>query len=138
MKTLAKIILASSLMTLAACSGKGSGESRIHNIPTDEDDNPSLHVNDDEEVIPSETPSDEDGPKGNVIACRDMSGAYCAETTDMSLKSECSAEDGEQLLDKCPSGGTKCNLDIPDVTFYVYNGLVDCKTLEAFMNADWD
>jgi hypothetical protein len=138
MKTLAKIILASSLITLAACSGKGSGDSRIHSIPSDEDENPASQVIDDEDVIPSETPSGEDGPKGNVIACRDMSGAYCAETTDMSLKSECDEEDGEMLLDKCPSGGTKCNLDIPDVTFYVYNGLVDCKTLEAFMNADWE
>lgn len=138
MKTLAKIILASSLITLAACSGKGSGDSRIHSIPSDEDENQAPQVIDDEEGIPSETPSGEDGPKGNVFACRDMSGAYCAETTDMSLKSECDEEDGEKLLDKCPSGGTKCNLDIPDVTFYVYNGLVDCKTLEAFMNADWE
>ena len=110
MKTLAKIILASSLITLAACSGKGSGESRIHNIPSDEDENPAPQVIDDEEVIPSETPSGEDGPKGNVIACRDMSGAYCAETTDMSLKSECNAENDGQLIDKCPSGGKKCDI----------------------------
>ena len=98
MKTLAKIILASSLITLAACSGKGSGESRIHNIPSDEDENPAPQVIDDEEVIPSETPSGEDGPKGNVFACRDMSGAYCAETTDMSLKSECDPDDGEKNM----------------------------------------
>ena len=51
MKTLAKIILASSLITLAACSGKGSGESRIHNIPSDEDENPAPQVIDDEEVF---------------------------------------------------------------------------------------
>ena len=143
MKTLAKIILASSLMTLAACSGKGSGESRIHNIPSDEDENPAPQVIDDEDVVPSvdpsdENPSKEEGPKSDIVACKDISGAFCAESTDKSMKNECDPDDGEMLLDKCPSGGTKCNLDIPDVTFYVYNGLVDCKTLEAFMNADWD
>jgi hypothetical protein len=127
MKSVAKIILGFSLLALAACSGKGSGESRINNVDNDGNDSPS--------VIDDDTPA---GPTGNIIACKDVSGAFCAETTDMSLKSECDPDDGEMLLDKCPSGGTKCNLDIPDVTFYVYNGLVDCKTLEAFMNADWD
>jgi hypothetical protein len=146
MKTLAKIILASSLMTLAACSGKGSGESRIHGIQTDEGDDPIPTVIDDEGLTPELIPSEEgpgvsegdEGPKGSVIACTDISGAYCAETSDMSLKSECDPDDGETLLDKCPAGGKKCDINVKGITFYVYNGLVECSTLEMFANADWD
>ena len=140
MKTLAKIILASSLITLAACSGKGSGESRIHNIPSDEGDEPNPAViNDEEGVNPSETPAGEEGGStGNIVACQDESGAFCAETTDLSLKSECTADQGGKLVSKCPSGGKKCNIDIPNVTYYAYEGLVDCKTLEEMMNGDWE
>ena len=138
MKTLAKIILASSLMTLAACSGKGSGESRIHNIPSDEDETPIPQVIDDEDETPSEDPSKEDGPKSNIVACKDQSGAYCAETTDLSLKSRCNAANGGQLVDKCPSGGTKCDFGVDGMSFYVYNELVDCSTLEMLETEDWE
>ncbi|WP_163439061.1 hypothetical protein [Fibrobacter succinogenes] len=123
MKTLAKIILASSLMTLAACSGKGSGESRIHDIPSDDVDNPTPHVID-----------DEGNSSSGLFACTDASGYYCAETTDQSYKSECDVTEGEQLLDKCPSGGVKCDIPIPNVTFYVYEGSeMTCDMLKLLM-----
>ena len=141
MKTLAKIILASSLMTLAACSGKGSGESRIHGIQTDEGDDPIPTVIDDEDVVPSvepsdETPSKEEGAKGNMFACQDESGAFCGESTDMSLKSDCNAASGGTLMDKCPAGGKKCDFKYEGITFYAYG--ITCSDLEMMMTSEWD
>lgn len=139
MKTLAKIILASSLMTLAACSGKGSGESRIHGIQTDEGDDPIPTVIDDEGVTPSETPAGEEGGEtSDIIACLDESGAFCAETSDQSLKSHCTSEEEGKLISKCPSGGKKCDVGIEGYTFYTYEGLIDCKTLKEMMTGDWE
>ena len=138
MKTLAKIILASSLITLAACSGKGSGESRIHSIQTDEGDDPIPTYTEDESSDPGVSPSEEGGASGNIVACLDESSAFCAETSDKSLKEQCTAEEGGKLVSQCPSGGKKCDVGIDGYTFYAYNGLVDCKTLKEMMTGDWE
>ena len=127
MKSVAKIILGFSLLALAACSGKGSGESRINNVDNDGNDSPS--------VIDDDTPA---GPTGNIIACKDVSGAFCAETTDMSLKSECNAENDGILTDKCPAGGKKCDIGDKSTTFYVYQGEMTCEMLIQFMSMDAD
>lgn len=127
MKPVAKIVLGISLLALAACSGKGSGGSRINNIDNDIEDSGSPAVNDD---------GNNQGQTGGLIACIDESGSYCAETTDMSLKAQCDPSSGEQLLDKCPAGGTKCNLTgIPvKATFYVYENQMNCEMLQQFMS----
>ena len=126
MKSFAKIILGFSLIALAACSGKGEGGSRINNPDNEGTDSPTPSVIEDDD-----TPA---GPAGNIIACKDLSGAYCAETTDMSLKSECNAENDGQLIDKCPSGGKKCDIGDKSTTFYVYEGEMTCEMLQMFMS----
>ena len=131
MKPVAKIILGFSLIALAACSGKGSGESRINNIDNDVEDSGSPAVINGD---------DNQGLTGNTIACIDESESYCAETTDMSLKSQCDPSDGDKLLDKCPAGGTKCNITgLPvKATFYAYEGKMTCEMLQQFMNGSDD
>lgn len=127
MKSVAKIFLGFSLIALAACSGKGEGGSRINNIDNDGNDSPTPSVIDDDD-----TPA---GPTGSIIACTDALGSYCAETTDMSLKSECDESNGDKLLDKCPAGGKKCNISgAQNITFYVYEGQMTCEMLQLFMS----
>jgi hypothetical protein len=126
MKSVAKIILGFSLLALAACSGKGSGESRINNVDNDGNDSPSVIENED-------TPA---GSSGSIVACKHTSGAFCAETTDKSIKSECNEENEGILLDKCPAGGKKCDIGDKSTTFYVYQGEMTCEMLIQFMSMD--
>lgn len=133
MKAIAKIFLGTSLIALAACSGKGEGGSRIHDLY--EENNQHEPATDPSEINEEEGPA---GPAGDKIACSDKEGFFCIETTDKSLKPQC-APMGGQIVDKCPAGGTKCSFaGMPAGTdFFAYNA--SCSDLETLLYGDdWE
>ena len=128
MKSVAKIILGFSLITLVACSGKGSGESRIHIVNPDEDDSPAV-IDDDENH----------GSKSDKAACSFENGVYCAEAAS-SMKSECTSRGGK-VIDECPASHEQCNFTqegFEGVTFFVNPDLTTCETIQMMLSMDED
>ena len=134
MKSVAKIILGFSLLALVACSGKGSGESRIHNVGPDEKETDSPAVIDDDENHGST-------PAADTVACSFESGAFCAETAgNAELKAQCSSHGGK-VVDKCPEKSKKCNITeegFEGFTFYINSDLMTCETLEMYLSMEDD
>lgn len=128
MKSVAKIILGFGLLALAACSGKGSVESRIHSVDNDVDNpgSPAIIEDDDHHSTPA-----------NGKACVEEDGAYCLVTANESLMSQCGNMIDGTIADKCPSNAsTKCDIDGPDgVSYYVDSKEMTCDMLESFLGS---
>jgi hypothetical protein len=128
MKSVAKIILGFGLLALAACSGKGSVESRIHSVDNDVDNpgSPAIIEDDDHHSTPV-----------NGKACVEEDGAYCLVTANESLISQCGTMIDGTIADKCPSNAsTQCDIDGPDgVSYYVDSKEMTCDMLESFLGS---
>lgn len=128
MKSVAKIILGFGLLVLAACSGKGSVESRIHSVDNDVDNPGSPAIIEDDEN--HNTPA-------NSKACVEEDGVFCLVSADEALVSLCGTMIEGSIANKCPANAsTKCEIDGPEgVSYYVDSKEMTCDMLESFLSS---
>jgi hypothetical protein len=64
-----------------------------------------------------------------------MKAGVCSEGP-AALASECSAEEGEELLDACPAGGEVCDIGEDGITMYFYaDAAMSCDDYKAMIAA---
>ena len=72
-------------------------------------------------------------PATGTVGC--MKAGVCSEGP-AALASECSAEEGEELLDACPAGGEVCDIGEDGITMYFYaDAAMSCDDYKAMIAA---
>ncbi len=72
-------------------------------------------------------------PASGTVGC--MKAGVCSEGP-AALASECSAEEGEELLDACPAGGEVCDIGEDGITMYFYaDAAMSCDDYKAMIAA---
>ena len=72
-------------------------------------------------------------PATGTVGC--MKAGVCSEGP-AALASECSAEEGEELLDACPAGGEVCDIGEDGITMYFYaDAAMSCDEYKAMIAA---
>ena len=72
-------------------------------------------------------------PATSTVGC--MKAGICSEGP-ATMASECSAEEGEELLDACPAGGEVCDIGEDGITMYFYaDAAMSCDDYKAMIAA---
>ena len=83
----------------------------------------------------AETPADPgaEEPATGTVGC--MKAGICSEGP-AAMASECTAEEGEELLDACPAGGEACDIGEEGITMYFYaDAPMSCADYKAMIAA---